>query len=52
MIVVTAVQNGNGRIRSVSSGATIVSPLLISTLPPLNHAFPPRVTTLPSARTT
>ena len=39
MIVVTAVQNGSGLMRSVSSGATIVSPVLMSTLPPLNHAL-------------
>ena len=43
MIVVTAVQNGSGRMRSVSSGATIVSPGLMSTPPPLNHALPERV---------
>ena len=53
MMVVTAVQKGNGRMRSVSSGTTIVSPGWISMPPPLaNHALPERTTTLPSARTT
>ena len=50
MIVVTAVHNGSGRIRSASSGTTIVSPGCTEP-ESLNHRLPP-LSTLPFARTT